>query len=399
MTQDDKSRRLVILDQGLSQKTGHYFEYDMALALEAQKQGYDVQICAHKNWAEPMDFIIPYFSVKVGSSGGSGRDKAHRILCYLPKTLRQFLYKPARLMYRLLTDFKKNDFNQFVQEITALSFDDNDVVLVPNASYDDALKLSQGTIKNIHLLLRQLPQSRAEEVALMRLIEQTQTKDTHFWTDTDDLTKWLNVRGLDVKTLPIPMHVPDFIDGMKPQEPYTFAMLGPVRAEKNTQLTPDLIRAFSDELRHDKVAFTIQMTRVKGQVVEPVVEVALAELTKLSKEFPNIELIDGDLSMDDFYRAIGRSSCVLIPYDKKRYQNRSSGLLVQSMLCARPAIVPNDTWMSDQLPHDLSAYVWMDDLVKTCRHVMSLSPNMRIIKKDWQSRHSASVCVKKIMQP
>ncbi len=387
------TKRLVILDQGLSQKAGHYFEYDYALALEAQKQNIDVHIYTHKNWSESFDFITPYFSVSIGSLG-TGRDKAHAFLAKLPKSVRELLYKPARLFYRALTEFKAHSNNQFVAEIAQLSLNSDDVILIPNASYDDALNLA-GTDKAFNILFRQLPQSRSEEKRLMQLLHKDHTNLT-IWTDTDDLTQWLTARGLKASTLPIPMHVPTL--NIQPATPYTFAILGPARSEKNTQMMPDLIRDFEQELRDDKVVFVVQTTCIKGQIVEPIIDKTINELKRLVKELPNIRLIDHELSQEEFYTEIAQSSCLLIPYNKERYQNRSSGLLVQALLCGRPAIVPRETWMAGQLPSELSRYIWDNDLVKTCRNVFNTKPDMTAIQKEWRAKHSARKCINLLMK-
>ena len=145
---------------------------------------------------------------------------------------------------------------------------------------------------------------------------------------------------------------------------------------------------FAEILKADKTRFVIQTTLVGGQAPEPEVERAIADLKSLQKTLPNLILIDGDLSEDEFYRAICDASCLLIPYDRERYQARSSGLLVQSYLCGRPAIVPSGTWMADQAPDILSHTIWQDDLAATCKAVMNTPVDLSAFTQHWRATHS-----------
>lgn len=60
-----------------------------------------------------------------------------------------------------------------------------------------------------------------------------------------------------------------------------------------------------------------------------------------------IELIDSNLSDDEFVEMIAQSDIVVIPYHSEAFRRRTSGILVDSMLLGKPVIVLENTWLSD----------------------------------------------------
>ena len=367
------AKSFVILDPGMRQHAGHYFEFNMALADAASKAGYNVTIYAHKEWQAQDKNIIAYFSAGVGQ-GSRLHGLGHRMLSILPPFLRKILFAPARFFYRMFKEQTHTE-NGFTKEVSNISFPDAAIILCPSSSYADILAMiayCASTPNEWRFVLRQKPQDKIEEKALEILKQKTLPDNMRMLADTNDLAVWLNINTVPAALMPIPMKLPPYVyTNPKPHEIYTFALLGPARKEKGFLLMPDLICAFADDLKQNKVRFFIQTTLIGGQAPEPETETTIAELKKLQRQLPNIILKDGDLTEDEFYRALCEASCLLVPYDRKRYEARSSGLLVQSFLCGRPAIVPRGTWMADQIPDFMRDFIWDDDLEKICKTALS----------------------------
>lgn len=393
------ARPFIILDPGMRQQAGHYFEFNMALAQAARESGYSVLIYAHAAWQGKEDDIIPYFSGGVGQSGklhGWG----HKILSILPPPLRKILFTPARFIFRVFQKQIQPD-NVFTREVRELSLPDDAIILCPSASYADIsamMPYCADKPNQWRFVLRQKPQSKSEEDALEILKQKILPNNMRILADTNDLAVWLNANTIRAALMPIPMKLPSFVyDNPKPHEVFTFALLGPARKEKGIDLMPDLVRAFAEDLKQNKVRFFIQTTLIGGQAPEPETEEAIAKLKKLQKELPNIILESGDLSEDEFYRALCDASCLLVPYDRKRYEARSSGLLVQSFLCGRQAIVPRGTWMADQMPDFMQDLIWDDDLEGVCLRAMGQQIDMSSFTHDWRQIHSPAGTFKTII--
>lgn len=358
-------KRLIILDPFLRQQAGHYAEYDFSLRDAARAQNIDVTIYGHKDWQG--EGAIPHFGAASAHSAG------HAMLASLPPVLRKLLFAPARLIYRAFVRPK----NLFVEELETLDLPDDAILLCPSASYRDAAAcLTRWPQKQWRFVLRQKPQTKAGWKCLERM-----PVSNALMTDTQDLADWLKAHAVYARVIPIPMTVPDFVGDVARHPMFTFALLGPARVEKGIALMPDLVKALKGRAR-----FVIQTTLVKGQAPEPETEEAIAALKKL--EGDDVVLIDDELSNEDFYRHLCEASCVLLPYDRARYKERSSGLLVQAYLCGRPAIVPADTWMASQVPAFLKHTVWQGDLLETCKAVLTRHEDMKDFTASWRAAHT-----------
>lgn len=73
---------------------------------------------------------------------------------------------------------------------------------------------------------------------------------------------------------------------------------------------------------------------------------------KLKRDFKafdrtGIEIIDQDLSDDEFITMMREADIVVIPYHAEAFRRRTSGILVDAMLLGKPVIVLQDTWLAD----------------------------------------------------
>lgn len=60
-----------------------------------------------------------------------------------------------------------------------------------------------------------------------------------------------------------------------------------------------------------------------------------------------IEIIDQDLSDDQFIDMLRDADIVVIPYHHEAFRRRTSGILVDAMLLGKPVVVLRDTWLAD----------------------------------------------------
>lgn len=112
---------------------------------------------------------------------------------------------------------------------------------------------------------------------------------------------------------------------------------GGARAEKGFVLSCETV----DILRDDaaiSLALRARLDKVSGLALHQ----AFAAL-----DTTGIEIIDQDLSDDEFIDMIREADIVVIPYHAEAFRRRTSGILVDAMLLGKPVVVLEDTWLAD----------------------------------------------------
>jgi glycosyltransferase involved in cell wall biosynthesis len=64
---------------------------------------------------------------------------------------------------------------------------------------------------------------------------------------------------------------------------------------------------------------------------------------------PNTEVLDRSLEDDEYGRHMAETHLVLLPYQADRYVARTSGILAEAIHAGVPMVVPDGTWLSEQL--------------------------------------------------
>jgi glycosyltransferase involved in cell wall biosynthesis len=114
---------------------------------------------------------------------------------------------------------------------------------------------------------------------------------------------------------------------------------GGTRQEKGSHRIPAIIAACR---RLGDVDFALQLTN------ELLSEDTFEELCRLCNE-PGIQGVRGPLDYTAYCDMLARLDLVLLPYDRVPYQRRTSSILMEAAVMALPVVVPDHTWMSDQV--------------------------------------------------
>ncbi len=112
---------------------------------------------------------------------------------------------------------------------------------------------------------------------------------------------------------------------------------GGARAEKGFELSVGAV----DLLRADKnvdLALRSRLDNVSGKALHDCFD-------GLDKK--GIEIIDQDLSDDEFIGMIENADIIVVPYHASAFRRRTSGILVDAMLLGKPVVVLQDTWLAD----------------------------------------------------
>lgn len=119
--------------------------------------------------------------------------------------------------------------------------------------------------------------------------------------------------------------------------PYRVLFPGGARAEKGFVLSIDSCTFLRDE-PDLALALRSRLDKVSG----PKLKRAFDALDKTG-----IEIIDQDLSDDEFIDMVRSADIVVIPYCADAFRRRTSGILVDAMLLGKPVVVLQDTWLAD----------------------------------------------------
>lgn len=76
-------------------------------------------------------------------------------------------------------------------------------------------------------------------------------------------------------------------------------------------------------------------------------ELADALQNLIAKVGTKVEVLDADLSEDDFIAMIRMADIIVIPYSSESFRRRTSGILVDAFLLGKPVVVLKGTWLSD----------------------------------------------------
>jgi glycosyltransferase involved in cell wall biosynthesis len=170
----------------------------------------------------------------------------------------------------------------------------------------------------------------------------TEAGTVRFATNSDSLAERIRVQ-LDqpVTIMPMSKSWPTAAHMPKPMPGPVFGCFGGLRTEKGWQLLSKAIPIFV--ARHQDVRFIIQAP-TDGSEAEAIPAIrALAHL-------PRVELINRTFdSKDDYFAALSRTRCILLPYDPTQYAARTSGILVEALGLGRLIITTDHTWLAAEL--------------------------------------------------
>lgn len=154
--------------------------------------------------------------------------------------------------------------------------------------------------------------------------------------------------GVDLPVLPHPSTTFDDKEAAKlaklppavPGTPKRVLFPGGTRKEKGFLLSVGACEALADDAGLN-CALRARIDRVSGKELEE----ALAAL--VAAKGGKLEILDADLSDEEFVGMIETADIVVIPYLSEAFRRRTSGILVDSFLLGKPVVVLKNTWLSD----------------------------------------------------
>lgn len=163
--------------------------------------------------------------------------------------------------------------------------------------------------------------------------------------DTEGIVKWIkDVISIDVSLLPtFAVNTPGqnssfFNPGSKIVAYY------PSNAQKakGFDLLPDFCRALSDLQLNNKIQVVTRYYMSAAGNHE--------EMLNLRNSLPrDVLVVEGELKQEEYDRYFAQSHIILLPYRVSSFRNRTSGQLLEALLCGKPVIAARETWLGDIL--------------------------------------------------
>lgn len=334
--------RVIILDEFLENKTGHYYEYDKSVMESLALKGIPCELYCRDTVADDIRKEL----------------NAQPFFHYNPDLPIRKLPLIGPFLYRF-HNWKKirEQIERVVKEQSTSS--EHIVFFAPNIFWYNVLPYAKAFGQN-HvraLLLYRTSVLEAIDIGQQykplifrlydwasRLLEKN--KEVRFVTDSEVIAKQYTAKYKQSMTvLPIP-HVfgmGEITTGVN--KPYRLFLPGPARIEKGVETITAALEHLQQQ--HPDILSQIEVVmQFFGEKEKEQLQALQARMRKLNCKLDFL----GKLSSEEYKAQFLKAQIILIPYLNSRgYQARTSGVLAEAIAAAKPFITTSDSWMDDQV--------------------------------------------------
>lgn len=339
----DEKQRLILLESGLQQRTGHHAHFARGLAQRLAGNQQPLAILASQN-------IDPSLAI----------DLAEPVRAFT-----RAWWEPVAVGDGF--DQGWNDFRagarRYAAELDLAGIEprSTDLFWMPTACAREAVGLAEWLARHkvparvalgFQQLLRPVEAGNVEglihRLAARRLLDGVGEDRIFAYATNYRLARRLAAAmNLGIHLAPQPVFynlsaTAPFPKALPPGDGPLVACVGVPRRDKTALPLPSLVRGALD-LRPD-LRFVIQ---VNGAKADP----ALMAL----REIPQVSIVEGWLDDGAFVALIRAADMLLLPYQRERYAERTSGPFALAAAAGKPAIVPSGTWMADRIARKQAA--------------------------------------------
>ena len=342
--------RLLIVEEALKNRRGHWYEYNRAIILEARRRGIDTTVLAHRDLESDLEKELgarPYFPA-------TSWDHVY----YHPSEWRRYLgilhhnFRVARWVSRHLAAHPPYD-----------------VVLVPTVVLYHWLAWRWLAFRGLGRHFRKLVLTTRNNAGeydpataryqyprsaqiLRRVVHSfkalVRARRVEIASDSSRLaSQYQELCGVPVTTYPHPRpteHLPVPALAADPSRPLVFSALGPPRYEKGSDLILEAVRLVRSRRPDLPIQFVLQWTGTvsdpAGQRFEPSAEL---------RADPAVTFIHHDLTTDAYQQRLEASCGLLLPYRRAQYHARLSGVAIEAFQMGVPCVCIADTWIADSM--------------------------------------------------
>lgn len=395
-------KRVLILDNGLSNQTGHQFTMDLAFKQAFEARGLICRIWAHELAdeevltaldARPVFRSSPFAILSQDSLAGpilSTTRAGYRFAEDCAAVMSEEAVGPDDLLF--LPFALSNELDGIHRWLHEHAPEQRPKVVV-NIGYDPSRHGTDGTADPLMLAaLRMIGTRMARDFDLAGLILTTCGAGA-----ARALAEALSYRvhdyplAHDYADRPVPSRAPDDRDG-----PITVSVFGHSQKQKGFHLLPEIYRLCQAE-RPD-LAFFIQ--------VDPPKTIASWSDDDVLINNDRVTLHEGSLDSDSYFDRLEASDILLLPYDPRYYQDRTSGVFCEGIAFGKVSVVPDGTWMSDQLEarRGVGGAFRGHNAASVARSLLTVAGQHRHLRRNawpliapWRALHSTSGFVERML--
>lgn len=336
------SKTFCIVDSCLKDLVGHHFEYDHAVANEAVRLGYDVQVLAHQNVkAEVTDHLecLPAFRddiwqvdqrwARISPEWGAWHAN------------KRFYYDLEAIVGHTRWSADSIVFGHMITARQLLAW----------AWWCQGLAVE--SCPQVVLLLRYQKSFYEDKISrkAFRLLERTAHHlPIRLATDSARLAAdFASLTSMPIEVLAIPhtaqvsLSATTIADSNVENRRLRLVSLGNARDEKGYFEIIEAIKLLDQSPQRDRYEFVLQSNH-------PWPEELKSTIAGFDANKPtNVTLIHQPLNTQAYYDLLNSADIVLLPYWRSIYESRTSGVFVEALANGKPVIVSGDTWMSDCL--------------------------------------------------
>jgi len=326
-------RTLWLADHELVDRIGHHLFYNCALAAGAKAEGMKAIVLCQKNYLfDPLDGteMEEFFRRDWRARPPGWAVRSRRALDLLERMARR----------RFLSDL--------VRGLPPARLQERDVIfaqmLAPRhlagwLRWLAGLPPDRAPALTVHLGYN--PYRFADDaginIGFQRVEKSGLASKVHLISDSEPLAAQYE-KFLQRKVKVLPHVVPPGIavrKNRKAGSSVTFCYLGNPRREKGFVE----IAAAVEQLSGAGMRFILQIVSPDAACAESVRRLQKAAL-------PNVELIEGLLTRDDYLARVEAADVMLVPYHLDKHGDRTSGIFCEALVAGKPVITTENSWMS-----------------------------------------------------
>jgi hypothetical protein len=333
-------KKLVIIDEYIKNKSGHYYSYNKSTFEAFTKHNYTCKLYGNTQLLD--DIATELNGIKYFSFTTMPWYRKIPIL--------------GAILYRI---YLWNSVRKQIEDALSEELEPNTQIFFPNLFWYNALPYA-GALKKVQqpttVLLRLSINEFFQEPPLFRpLIKKlvhaqmrklARNKFVYVVSDSEVISAEFNKLNLGktCTTLPIP-HVEDAaVEVHKKDDYFNLYLPGVMRLEKGAEFVLKALKCFCE--KYSDVAPNIKLTtQFFGDGEKAQLDVIKSQLLQL----PIKNEILGSLSTTEYKATFQKADCVLIVYNPDcGYRFRTSGILAEAIAAEKPFITCTDSWMSLQ---------------------------------------------------
>ena len=368
-----KGKKLLIFDDGLASKDGHWFEYDKAIAMGHHQLGIDVTVASHKDFqfgnefAEVGALVRPEITASTWNgwvpARGTYAGMAAKSKLLAPLIEWNGILQQARHHAEVLEKLLAEQVYDCVLHPTALAADFMAWSYVPARLRARAGRIVLSTWLPLGTYSSSGSPTFARKLAYWKWIARRLGSEFAsgrmvLLVDSKRLAgEYLKIAGLESELVSSPRSVTQFVpDGPPRQTSLVFGSLGAARWEKGIDLFESAIEAVLVEGEARDLRFVIQRNRVvTGPDERPL------PLPPWLIESARVTYLKDILTSQDYNRSLADIDCMVLPYRRQMYHSRSSAVAIEAACAGIPMIYTDDTWLSDFVAEQGAGIAIADD--------------------------------------